>query len=530
MSLFSFLQKSWSKPLFRVAMLIFSVSIVTSHFSATNALAAQAALSWSAPINADGTPVTNLKGYKVHVGTTPGSYSQHLDVGNVTSYTLTSLAEGTTYYTAVSDYDTNGAESGYSNEVSKNFPAAAATYTITANAGSGGAVTAVNNTKINTASNGTTTITSVSVASGTSQSFTVTPSAGYSIAGVTVDGASVGAVSSYAFSNVTANHTITASFASSTGTTPPSPTPTPTAVVAAVNAGGAAYKDSTGVSYAADGKYTGGTAATAASTVAISGTTDSALYQSERYGNFTYNLPVANGTYNVTLKFAEIYWTAAGQRVFSVAIGGKTVVSNLDIFAKVGKNAAYDVVVPATVTNGVLSISFTSQVNNAKVSAIKVAPATSATTPTASQVVFSTNGGGAQYTDSTGVSYAADSKYTGGTAATADATVAFTGTADQVLYRSERYGNFSYSIPVANGNYSVTLKFAEIYWTAAGKRVFSVNVGGQALNDLDNFAKVGKNAAYDVVVPVTVTNGVLNINFVSKVDNAKVSAILIKTM
>ena len=481
-------------------MLIFSVSIVTSHFSATNALAAQAVLSWSAPINADGTPVTNLKGYKVHVGTSPGSYSQHLDVGNVTSYTLASLADGATYYTAVSDYDTSGTESGYSNEVSKNFPAAAATYTITANAGSGGAITAVNNTKINTASNGTTTITTVTVASAASQSFTIAPSAGYSIAGVTVDGVSVGAVASYAFSNVTANHTITASFASSTGTTPPSPTPTPTAVVAAVNTGGAAYKDSTGVSYAADGNYAGGTAATAASTVAISGTTDSTLYQSERYGNFTYNLPVANGTYNVTLKFAEIYWTAAGQRVFSVAIGGKTVISNLDIFAKVGKNAAYDVVVPATVTNGVLSISFTSQVNYAKVSAIKVAPATSSTT-TAGQVVFSTNGGGAQYTDSTGVSYAADSKYTGGTAATADATVAFTGTADQVLYRSERYGNFSYSIPVANGSYSVTLKFAEIYWTAAGKRVFDVLIiGAQAMSNLDIFAKVGKNAAYDVVV------------------------------
>ena len=76
-----------------------------------------------------------------------------------------------------------------------------------------------------------------------------------------------------------------------------------------------------------------------------------------RYGNFSYSIPLTNGNYNVTLKFAETYWTAAGKRVFSVAMNGQTVISNLDIFAKVGKNAAYDVVVPVSVTNGTLNIS-----------------------------------------------------------------------------------------------------------------------------------------------------------------------------
>src|SRR5206468_2760112 len=48
---------------------------------------------------------------------------------------------------------------------------------------------------------------------GTSQTYTITPDPCYHVADVLVDGSSVGAVSSFAFSNVTANHTIAASFA-----------------------------------------------------------------------------------------------------------------------------------------------------------------------------------------------------------------------------------------------------------------------------------------------------------------------------
>jgi len=52
------------------------------------------------------------------------------------------------------------------------------------------------------------------VSYGGSITFTITPNVGYRIADVLVDGVSVGAVSSYTFSNVTANHTISARFAS----------------------------------------------------------------------------------------------------------------------------------------------------------------------------------------------------------------------------------------------------------------------------------------------------------------------------
>jgi len=87
-----------------------SGSTTLSSSSATTAI-----LSW-----APGTS-TNLAGYKVHVGTSSGVYSSSLSVGNVTSYTVSNLQVGNTYYFAVTDYDTSGLESTFSNEVSKSI-------------------------------------------------------------------------------------------------------------------------------------------------------------------------------------------------------------------------------------------------------------------------------------------------------------------------------------------------------------------------------------------------------------------------
>jgi hypothetical protein len=77
--------------------------------------------------------------------------------------------------------------------------------TITATAGAGGSITPSG---------------AVSVPSGADQSFTIAADACYSIADVLVDGVSVGAVPSYTFHGVTANHTIAASFAAGIATAP----------------------------------------------------------------------------------------------------------------------------------------------------------------------------------------------------------------------------------------------------------------------------------------------------------------------
>jgi hypothetical protein len=95
----------------------------------------------------------------------------------------------------------NGYYKGYKYEVwpvRKGIITPPASHTITASAGSNGSI----------APSG-----AVTVNHGSNQSFTITPNANYHVADVLVDGSSVGAVTSYSFNNVTANHTISATFA-----------------------------------------------------------------------------------------------------------------------------------------------------------------------------------------------------------------------------------------------------------------------------------------------------------------------------
>lgn len=87
-----------------------SISTTLSSSSATTAT-----LSWSPSTS------TNLAGYKVYVGTASAVYSSSLSVGNVTSYTVSNLGVGSTYYFAVAAYNTSGIESSFSNEVSKSI-------------------------------------------------------------------------------------------------------------------------------------------------------------------------------------------------------------------------------------------------------------------------------------------------------------------------------------------------------------------------------------------------------------------------
>ncbi len=71
------------------------------------------------------------------------------------------------------------------------------TYTITASAGSGGTINPIG---------------AVSVDKDHDKTFSITPNNGYVVSDVLIDGGSVGRVNSYTFNNVTANHTIAASF------------------------------------------------------------------------------------------------------------------------------------------------------------------------------------------------------------------------------------------------------------------------------------------------------------------------------
>lgn len=92
-----------------------------------------------------------------------------------------------------------------------------------------------------------------------------------------------------------------------------------------------------GVEYKADKYSSSGTTSNTADSVA-----GGALYQTERYGAFSYEIPVtANGSYTVKLHFAEIYQSSAGSRSFSVALEGNTVIRDMDLYSEVGHDKGY---------------------------------------------------------------------------------------------------------------------------------------------------------------------------------------------
>jgi GH35 family endo-1,4-beta-xylanase len=134
-------------------------------------------------------------------------------------------------------------------------------------------------------------------------------------------------------------------------------------LVVAINVGGDTLTLG-GVQYQADKYISGGN--TNATTEAISGASNGALYQSERYGTFTVNVPVtAAGIYTLELHFAELYVTAVGERSFSVAVEGNQVITGLDLFATVGQYAAHTVIVEdVQVNDGLVTIEMISGVEN----------------------------------------------------------------------------------------------------------------------------------------------------------------------
>jgi len=148
-----------------------------------------------------------------------------------------------------------------------------------------------------------------------------------------------------------------------------------------INAGGPALTDASGNHWNADEYYVGGRTST--TTHSIANTSTPALYQSERYDMSAYNIPVpASGIYTLHLRFAEIYFTSPGQRIFKVTAQGTTVVPNLDLVKAIGPDTAYNVTVPVRVTGGVLHLRFSASVNYAKISAIEVDATSGGAAPT----------------------------------------------------------------------------------------------------------------------------------------------------
>ncbi len=181
----------------------------------------------------------------------------------------------------------------------------------------------------------------------------------------------------------------------------------------ALNSGGSAAGQ-----FTADANFSGGTQAAPTSSVidtsSVVAPAPQAVYQSERYGNFTYTFTglTSGVSYKVRLHFAEYYWTAVGQRKFNVSINGTQVLTNFDIIAAVGSlNKAAIQEFTVNPSGGQILIQYTTVTDNAKSSGIEIlllqpgAPVGLTATAGNSQVALNWNPvAGASYTVSRGLS------------------------------------------------------------------------------------------------------------------------------
>jgi len=151
----------------------------------------------------------------------------------------------------------------------------------------------------------------------------------------------------------------------------------------AVNSGGGAANQ-----FSADTSFSGGMqavpVATAIDTSGLVSPAPQAVYQSERYGNFTYTFTglTPGMNYKVRLHLAETYWTAVGQRRFNVLINGAQVLTNFDIIAAAGgANKATIQEFTNTANSGQIVIQYVTVTDNAKSSGIEIVlPRTAAPT------------------------------------------------------------------------------------------------------------------------------------------------------
>jgi hypothetical protein len=368
-------------------------------------------------------------------------------------------------------------------------------------------------------------------------------------------------------------------------------------------------------SYAADEDYSGGKTYSTAATINTSNVTNPApmaVYQHQRYGNFTYTLPGLTPGANCTVRlhFAEIYWHGPGEREENVLINGTQVLTDFDQFAAAGgENIAIVEQFSAVVnSSGQIVIQFVTVIDNASIEGIEIETPAAATptfslaaktytsaqtvtisdstpdasiyytingtTPTTSSSAYSSpitvsatetleaiatasgyansavgsaaynisNGGGSDILDinSGGAdegTYLADEYSSGSKTYSTSATINTANVIDpapEAVYQSQRYGNFTYTLPglTAGTIYTVRLHFAEIYWKAAGKRIENVLINGkQVLTDFDQFAAAGGEniAIVEQFAAVANSSGQIVIQFVTVTDNASIGGIEIST-
>jgi hypothetical protein len=343
-----------------------------TNLAATAQSSSAIGLTWTAV-----TPPANctISGYTVYGGTTSNPTTVIASGVTGTSYTNSGLAASTTYYylvKAVDSYGTSPASNQASAETQAGASCSAAPAAPTNLAATAQSSSAIGLTWTAPTPPTNCTISGYNVYSSTTSGFT--PGSGNLIA----SGVSS---TSYTNSGLTASTTYyyvveaLDSYGSSPASTQASAeTQAASGDFIAIACGGPAESNSGGgdASFVADEDFSGG-AAGSHTTHTINLTQPGAnaapmgVYQYQHNGTVTYTIPgmVANSQHTVLLHFSELYFTAAGKRVFNVAINSTPVLTNFDIYATVGEYAALEKSFTATAnSSGQIVIAFTNGTAN----------------------------------------------------------------------------------------------------------------------------------------------------------------------
>ncbi len=295
-------------------------------------------------------------------------------------------------------------------------------------------------------------------------------------------------------------------------------------------------RDRDGRAWSADEYFSGGTAV-ASPVSMLYRTRDYRLYGWSRRGEFSYRIPLRPGIYQMRLYFADTSFSPGvtleggeSTRVFQVSMNGAPLLKDFDIIADSGPGTAdvrvFKDVSPAA--DGYLHLKFARTISEPLLNAIEIAPGQPHRLLPVRIVTQDE-----RYTDSSGNVWLPDDYYLFGRLTARTGIVR--GTRDPELYAFERYGNFSYAIPVDKGSYGLTLYFAESYFGplsagggGAGNRIFDVSCNETPLlRNFDMFQTAGSRTAITRTFHGMKPNaqGKLMVAFTPSENYASVSAI-----
>ena len=262
------------------------------------------------------------------------------------------------------------------------------------------------------------------------------------------------------------------------------------------------YVDVVSHTWSSDRFFTGGSVFQTASGHPIAGTRDAQLYQSRREGAFSYDIPLARGVYELHLYFAETLYgdnnIAGGgetSRIFQVSANGSPLLREFDVIEEVGPSAA-DVKVFKDITpssDGKLHLKFEPGTNPAFLNGIEIVPGVQGKMRPV-RMVSRERG----FNDASGRFWESDRYVHGGQLVARNETLS--GTTEPELYRGERFGNLTYTIPVVQpGRYGLKLYFVENWFGPGrpggggeGSRIFDILCNGVALKrNFDIFKEAG---------------------------------------